>query len=103
MLAETANVVRFASGVDEYGNLVRGDETRTAYPARLEQLRSDEIVRDRDTIVADWRAFLPAGADISPYDRIEARAHIFEVTGLPDQQRTPRGVHHLEVQLRFVA
>lgn len=103
LLAETATVVRFASGVDEYGNLVRGTETRAVYPARLEQLGTDEIVRDRDTILADWRVFLPAGADVSPYDRIEARTHIFEVTGLPDRQRTPLGVHHLEVKLRFVA
>lgn len=103
LLSETATIVRFGMAVDEYGNEVRGAATRIAYPARLEQLASDEIVRDRDTVTADWRAFLPAAADVSPYDRLEARAHIFEVTGLPDEQRTPAGAHHLEVKLRFVA
>lgn len=103
LLTETATVVRFASGVDAYGNIVPGAETRVTYDARLEQLGSDEIVRDRDTIVADWRAFLPATADISPYDRLEGRGHVFEVSGLPDQHRTPRGAHHIEARLKFVA
>lgn len=103
LLGETATIVRYSTGVDEYGNVVRGTATRIDYPARLEQLASDEITRDRDTVTADWRAFLPANADVSPYDRLEARAHIFEVSGLPAEQRTPAGVHHLEVKLKFVA
>ena len=103
LLGETATVVRYGTSVDEYGNIVRGTATRSDYPARLEQLASDEVTRDRDTVTADWRVFLPATADVSPYDRLEARSHIFEVSGLPDQQRTPGGVHHLEVRLRFVA
>lgn len=103
LLGETATVVRYGTAVDEYGNVVRGAQTRTDYPARLEQLASDEITRDRDTVTADWRAFLPATADVEPYDRLEARAHIFEVSGLPDEQRTPTGIHHLEVRLKFMA
>lgn len=103
LLGETATVVRFGAAADEYGNIVRGAATRVSYPARLEQLRTEEIVRDRDTVTADWRVFLPAFAEVSPYDRLEARSHIFEVTGLPDEQHTPAGAHHLEVKLRFVA
>lgn len=103
LLTETATVIRYGAGVDEYGNITRSTATQTDYPARLEQLNGDEIIRDRDTIVANWRMFVGPLADISPYDQIHARGHVFEVTGLPDQQRTPAGAHHLEVQLRFVA
>lgn len=103
LLSETAVVVRHGAAADEYGNLVRGTEARTTYPARLEQLATNEILRDRDTVVTDWRAFLPATADVTAYDRVEARGHVFEVSGLPDQHQTPRGPHHLEVLLRFVA
>lgn len=102
LLAETATVIRYAATTDRYGNTVPGAETRTDYPARLEQLRTDELVRDRDTVITDWRAFLPPDADINAYDRIEARGHLFEVVGLPAQQHSPRGAHHLEVQLRWV-
>lgn len=102
MLSETATVVRYAATTDVYGNTVPGAETRTDYPARLEQLATDEIVRDRDTVITDWRAFFPLDADITAYDRIEARGHLFEVVGLPNQHQTPRGPHHLEVLARFV-
>lgn len=103
LLAETGTIVRRATAVDEYGNIVPGAQVRTSYPARLEQLATEEILRDRDTVLANWRVFLPAYADVSPYDQFEARTHIFEVHGLPSEQRTPRGIHHLEVYLRFVA
>jgi head-tail adaptor len=95
-------VVRYADTTDEYGNTIPGAETRTDYPARLEQLSTDELVRDRDTVICDWRAFFPATADINAYDRIEARGHLFEVVGLPNQHQNPRGAHHLEIQLRYV-
>lgn len=103
LLTETATIVRHGTAVDEYGNIVAGTSTSTPYPARLEQLTAEELVRDRDTIIANWRMFLGPDADISPYDRVEARGHVFEVTGLPNEQRRPAGIHHLEVQLRFVA
>ena len=57
---------------------------------------------DRDTVVADWRVFLPSDATISPFDRIEADGKTFEVWGDPVEQRSPRGVHHLEVRLKRV-
>lgn len=102
LLSETATIIRYESSTDTYGNTVPGAETRSDHPARLEQLRADEIVRDRDTVITDWRIFLPADVDLTPYDRIEARGHLFEVVGLPDKHFTPRGAHHLEAQLRWV-
>jgi hypothetical protein len=102
LLSETATVVRYAATTDEYGNTVHGAETRVSYPARLEQLAADEIIRDRDTVITDWRAFFPADADITAYDQIEARGVLFKVVGLPNQHQTPRGPHHLEVLLAYV-
>lgn len=102
LLSETVTVIRYADTTDAYGNTVAGAETRTTYRARLEQLRTEELVRDRDTVIVDWRAFFPAGADITPYDRLEARGNLFEVVGLPASLHSPRGPHHLEVHLRWV-
>lgn len=101
LLSETATVIRPGETTDEYGNVVPGGETRVNYPARLEQLASDEIVRDRDTVIADWRVFLPATADITATDWVEARGYVFQVSGLPNQHRTPRGLHHTEAMLRW--
>lgn len=102
LLTETLTVIRYGDSTDEYGNTVPGAETRIDVAGRLEQLRADELIRDRDTVITDWRAFLPVGTDITPYDRIEARGHLFEVVGLPNEHRTPRGPHHVEVMLRWV-
>lgn len=102
LLTEPMSVVRYASSVDEYGNTVAGAETKTTVRGRLEQLRTEEMVVDRDTVIVDWRAFLPVGTDITPLDRIEARGSLFEVVGLPNEQRSPRGPHHIEVSLRWV-
>jgi head-tail adaptor len=102
LLTETIEIVRYAASTDEYGNTITGAEGRVTVNGRLEQLRTDEIIRDRDTVITDWRAFLPVGTDITPYDRIAARGALFEVVGLPNEHRTPRGPHHIEVYLRWV-
>ena len=56
--------------VDAYGDIQPGTETATTYPARFEQLDSEETARDRDTIVARWRVFLPAGAVVNGFARV---------------------------------
>lgn len=103
LLAETATVhIPTYDAVDAYGDPQPGTETSTAYPARLEALSSEELIRDRDTVVADWRMFLPPDAVITPFARVESDGKSFEVWGDPIERRSPRGVHHLEVALRRV-
>jgi hypothetical protein len=102
-LTETVTVYSPSfDAMDAYGNPQPGTETSDTYPARLEALTSEELVRDRDTVVADWRVFLPADAVVSPFDRIEADGKSFEVHGDPIEQRAPRGIHHVEVALKRV-
>jgi len=101
LLAQTVTVSRpNYDAVDEYGDLQPGTTTTSIYPARLEQLSSEETIRDRDTIVADWRMYLPAGAVIGPFDQVIEDDKTFEVWGDPIEQRSPRGPHHLLVRLR---
>jgi hypothetical protein len=103
LLAETATIYHPSfDAFDAYGNPQPGTETSDTYAARLEALSSEELVRDRDTVVANWRVFLPADAVVSPFDRIESDGKSFEVWGDPIEQRTPRGIHHLEVLCRRV-
>lgn len=103
LLAEQATIYEPTfDAIDAYGNPQPGTETSTTWPARLEQLSSDELVRDRDTVVADWRMFLPAEATVSQFARVVSAGRTFDVWGDPIEQRTPRGVHHLEIRLRRV-
>lgn len=101
LLTETATVTSYADTTDEYGNVIPGTGTPVDWPARLEQLGTEEIIRDEDTILADWRIFLPANATITPYDTVDARGLHFTVFGYPNEQRAPWGLHHLEVRLKL--
>lgn len=103
LLTQTVTVSRPAwDAVDEYGDVQPGTTTTATWPARLEQLSTDEIVRDRDTVVADWRAFLPASATVGPFDTVQEGGRTFEVWGDPTEHHTPAGLHHLEIRLRRV-
>lgn len=103
MLVELATIYEPAfDALDAYGNPQPGTETSAVWPARFEQLSSDELVRDRDTVVADWRLFLPPEATVSQFARVESAGRRFDVWGDPIERRTPRGIHHLEIRLKRV-
>jgi hypothetical protein len=87
---------------DAYGNAQAAEASRLTVSGRMEALSSDELVRDRDTIVADWRVFLPPDVTIGPFDQIESAGRTFDIWGDPIEQHTPQGLHHLEVRLRRV-
>lgn len=103
LLTQTVTIVRRSfDAVDQYGSPQPGSTTSAVWPARLESLTSTETIRDRDVVVADWRVFLPAAAQIGPFDQVVESDRTFEVWGDPIERRAPRGVHHLEVRLRRI-
>lgn len=104
LLSDTVTVVHVTyDAVDAYGDAQAGTTTSETVRARLEALSSDELVRDREVIVADWRVFLPADVTIGPFDQIEAAEKTFDVWGDPIRRHSPRGTHHQEIRLRRVS
>lgn len=104
LLSQTATVVHVESGtVDRYGDATSVETSRVHYAARVEQAASTETTEGRDTIVSDWRLYLPPDAVIGASDRVECSGNVFEVVGAPDAVRSPRGVHHIEARLRYVS
>lgn len=103
LLSDTVTVVHVAyDAADAYGDVQAGSTTSETVGGRLEALSSDELVRDREVIVADWRVFLPADVSVGPFDQIQAAGKTFDVWGDPIRRHTPRGTHHQEVRLRRV-
>lgn len=103
MLADEVVVLRYpVSGVDRYNNPARGTPTETTYPARVEQTSAQEITEGRSTLISDWVAYLPHDADVEGHDELVYDGATFEVVGMPNVQKTPRGPHHTEVRLRLV-
>ena len=94
-----------ASGVNEYGDEVRGVYgTPASVFGYLEQLSSVEVLNDRDTAISQWRAFLPAGTIIGHLDRVGFLSQIFQVNGEPHHVYNPRTrtVSHIECALTVV-
>lgn len=89
---------------DEYGNTLATDFSTSTVLGYLEQEQSVETLTDRDTTVTSWKAWLPAGTDISPFDRIGFNGQLFEVDGAPWQVYNPRvaSMSHIVCQLKVV-
>lgn len=93
------------SALDEYGNAspaaLGAPLSAVGY---LEQSQSIETLNDRDTVVSMWVAYLPAGSNIGPFDRINFNGQKFEVKGEPWQVYNPRtqAVSHLQMELTVV-
>lgn len=106
LLSERGSVIpRVAGSADRRGNPVDAFDTanKRPYPCRLEQTDSEEIQVDRDTVISNWRLFLPPDAQISARDHWEqSDGRTFEVIGAPAIESTPRGPHHIEARLRFI-
>lgn len=103
LLSQEATVVtRPISGRDPYNNPAPGPEARATYPARLEQTGTSERTVDRNTVVSTFRLFLPPEAVVDALDRVEVDGESYEVVGEPNRLTTPRGLHHLELELRLV-
>lgn len=91
--------------VDRYNQLTETvTVTTTDVPYRLEQTESTEITVGESTVVSDWKLFLMPTVTISHLSRfIDVDGRTFEVVGPPNKLVTPRGPHHIEARLRYVA
>lgn len=94
-----------SSTVDRYNQPIKAVTATTPdVAARLEQTDSVEVTAGESTVTSDWKIFLLPAAVITSGSRIvDSSGRTFEVVGAPSIERTPRGPHHLEARLRFVA
>lgn len=91
--------------VDEYGNAIAGDfAAPVPIVGYLELTQSVETVLDRDTVVSEFKVWLPADSNVSAFDRIVFNGQTFEVDGSPWQVWNPRVqvLSHLIARLKVV-
>lgn len=104
LLNEPLTLHRISSTtLDAYGDEVAG-EAGPGLPVfgYLEQQGSTEVTLDRDTVVSQWTAYLPAGTQVGYRDRLTNTAgQTFEVAGQPEHCYNPRlrTVSHLRLHL----
>jgi hypothetical protein len=93
------------TGTDSYGNEVAGAiGAPVAVVGYLEQQSSAEFTNNRDTVVGQWVAYLPAGTAISHLDRVAFQSQTFEVNGEPEHAYNPRTrvVSHIACRLTVI-
>lgn len=90
---------------DRYGNQApdweNADETDTT-GWKWQQSSGETTIEGRDASTTIEMLALPAGADIVDTDRVRIGADVYDVNGRPDRLSTPRGEHHIEVNLKLV-
>lgn len=88
---------------DRYGNPQATWPDGPTVPGRIHQVQSFERNDSRDTVTSDWQLLLMPSVTITAYDRVrDTYGRVFEVVGEPKIATTPRGPHHIEVQLRHI-
>lgn len=114
LLDQTVTIVTMgpAAALDDLGNEVLEEKSRTTSKANIQKLASrldraaptQEIIIDRETRVDLWFMFLPPEAVITALDQvIDDTGFTYEVLGEPAKVRKPNvGVHHIEALLRTV-
>ena len=106
ILTMTGTLVTMRPGTpDVYGNTARvADPVTASVRCYIEQVDAVEVIVDRETYIANYIGFLPAGTTVGPADHLVVGGATYEVIGPPDSVFNPRTgtEHHLEVNLRTV-
>lgn len=83
--------------LDEWATATTRDTLGWPYQTDMQ-----EVVGNRDATVTSTQLFLAATDPINSNDRVTIDGTTYEVIGQPRRARTPRGVHHVEVNLTAV-
>lgn len=75
---------------------------RTDVLGWLNSVTSTEVLDGRDTLISNWKLYVPAGTDITGRDRVEVDGATYLVVGKPSTASTPRGTHHVEANLIWI-
>lgn len=107
LLVRDVTILHAGSVTDGYGetsaNWPSATSTATkGWLAQLEETEPQGAGRNLVTVVRDVLR-LPADTVISAQDRVEIDGTTYEVDGQPRNVWTPRGRHHVRVNLRAVA
>ncbi len=104
LLVRDVTVQTAVPTIDRYNNSVLDwtSPSETSAKAWVTQTGARENHEQRDAVVDTVLATFPPDTPIGPYDRVVIDGLIYEIDGEPAVRWTPRGPHHLEVQLQAV-
>lgn len=96
------NPVTDPDETDIYGNPLTELDAGIEEPARIQQLTTDEELKDRDTRITGYRAFLRADSVITALSTVSWNGDLYRVNGDPAVVDGFGEPHHVEAQLERV-
>jgi hypothetical protein len=102
-LVHDVTIVYPGYSTDRYGNLAKNWSTATSVETLgwFNQRNTVEDDNQREGTETDAILFLEPDETISEFDRVIFREQTYEVFGKPKLAGTPRGTHHLEIDLKL--
>lgn len=105
MMTDTGTIVRAPKVSDRYNGTALDWDNATEVDTLcwLSGGGTTEVIDGRDTLVTDFKLYLPPDADITGRDRFRKDGVLYLVDGaIQSAGRPNRGVHHLECKLLLV-
>lgn len=105
LMTDTGTIVRAATATDRYNGttLDWANATEVDTLCWLSEGGTQEVIDGRDTLVSDFKLYLPPEADITGRDRFRKDGVLYLVDGAIQRAARPnRGVHHQECKLLLV-
>lgn len=105
-LPDIVEIHRAAKATDEYGNpsadfgINATVNIMKGWLQREQDTGGESINAERSISSANFRLYLPAGADIRVRDRVKIEGETYTVEGEPTKARGLRGASHVKVRLR---
>ena len=100
LMTQTVSLERTTSITrDELGAAEPASGTSTSVQAYVEPRTSEEDENTRASQLGEWRAFLPAGTDVTGWDRLVYGARTFDIVGPPRPVYNPRAASESHVEL----
>ena len=93
---------RTTGSTDRYGDETIVYAAPVSTPARVEQTKNEEVLRDRDTRLTWFFVFLPPTVTIGGLDHIEFGTRTFEVDGEPTTYHDSNDAHHITAICREI-
>ena len=104
LLVRTVTIHHAGTRVDAYGDTIVDWSTSTdvTAPGWLAYTSGIEILDGRAATSTTMSLSLPAGTTIDAADRVTIDGTTYDITAEPMSAWTPRGEHHIEINLAVV-
>lgn len=101
LMVRLVAIITPGTRVDDYGDTkaIWDTASETTTQGWISQQASVEFTDGRNATQSTLQLILPAGTSVTARDRVRIDGTVYEIKAEPHSAWTPRGEHHIEVEL----